>query len=132
MKHAETSEQPNLRSVLALRDVVLARRTRRCFRRHGWEAVTAGSGAEARRLTEVLRPAVVVLDVELVDESGWLICDKLTREQPGVRVVLMTPQPTPELTRLAAFVRACGLVSPEQGCAALVQKALGDCLTAAG
>ena len=41
-------------------------------------------------LTKKLAPAVVVLDVDLADESGWLVCDKLNREHSGPKVILVT------------------------------------------
>lgn len=66
-----------------------ASRWGRFFRRQGWEVHLAANSCEARRLTHVLEPAAVVLDVEMPDETGWLASAKLTREIPGVPVLLV-------------------------------------------
>lgn len=66
-----------------------ASRWGRFFRRQGWEVHLAADAAEARRLSNVLTPTAVVLDVEMPDESGWLASAKLTFEHPDAKVVLV-------------------------------------------
>lgn len=66
-----------------------ASRWGRFFRRQGWEVHLAANAAEARRLTLILDPTAVVLDVEMPDESGWLASAKLTCELPDVKVILV-------------------------------------------
>jgi DNA-binding response OmpR family regulator len=110
--------------VLAHADIGFAARASRQFRLSGWEVYLARTGAEARRLTEKLAPAVVVLDVDLADESGWLVCDKINRERSGQRVILIAADPTPEHERLASFVGAAALIWQQDGIPALVQEVL--------
>jgi DNA-binding response OmpR family regulator len=125
---------PNLSQclVLAHTDVGYAARVSRQFRLLGWDVYLARTGAEVRRLTKKLAPAVVVLDVELADESGWLVCDKLNREQPGLKVVLIAPNLTSEDERLASFVGAAALIWQQDGISALVNEVLEVALPAAG
>jgi hypothetical protein len=67
-----------------------------------------------------LRPEVVVLGTDLIDESGWLICDKLLLERPDQKVVLVTSGTSPTNRHFAEFVGAVALVYEEAGVEALV------------
>ena len=118
--------------VLAHMDLGFAARVSRQFRLLGWDVYLARTGAEVRRLTKKLAPAIVVVDVDLADESGWLVCDKLNREQPGRKVVLVAAELTPENERLASFVGAAALISQQDAIAALVNEVLEVALPAAG
>jgi ActR/RegA family two-component response regulator len=120
------------RLVLAYADSQYAALCCRQLRRLGWEVHLANRGTEARRLARDLRPAVVVIDTELHDESGWLTCDKLQRELPGQRIVLVGPASHAQDRRLAAFVGAAALVNRQAGAAALVDEVLGAALPAVG
>jgi DNA-binding response OmpR family regulator len=117
----QTAEQRASRPcmIVAHTDADYAASTHLYFQRRGWEVCQAQSGAEVRRLAGQTSPAVVVLATELGDESGWLTCDKLTRQQPGVRVILVGAKPTPVTRHFAAFVGAAGLVNQEDGVAGL-------------
>jgi DNA-binding response OmpR family regulator len=117
--------------VLAHSDIGFAARASRQLRLLGWDVYLARTGAEARRLTEKLTPAVVVLDVDLADESGWLLCDKLNRDHSGSKVILIAVNPTPENERLASFVGAAALLWQQDGIAALVNEVRGAALPAA-
>jgi len=75
---------------------------------------------------------VVVVDTELEDESGWLLCDKLSRDDPSPKVILVARQLTPEQARLASFVGAAGRVLQQDGVAALVNEVQGVALPVAG
>ncbi|HLJ91768.1 MAG TPA: hypothetical protein VKU02_01115 [Gemmataceae bacterium] len=116
--------------VLAHTDLGFAAHASRQFRLMGWEVYLAQTAADARRLTEKLAPAVVVLDVNLTDESGWLVCDKLIRKHPGHKVFLIATDPMPEYERLASFVGAAALVSQRDGVAELVHEVLESALPA--
>jgi DNA-binding response OmpR family regulator len=122
--------QPRL--VLAHTDSVYAALSCRRFRRLGWDVSLVGTGLEARHLARVVRPDVVVLDVHLRDETGWLTCSKLVRECPGVKVILLGSDLRPESHRFALFVGASALVSQEDGIQALVDEVHGAVLAAAG
>ena len=47
---------------------------------HGWEVVSAVDGAAAMRHLEAARPALIVLDVNIGDESGYALCARIRRE----------------------------------------------------
>jgi len=118
--------------VLAHADIGFAARVSRQFRLLGWDVYLARTGAEVHRLTQKLAPAVVVLDIDLADESGWLLCDKLSRQEPAPKVVLIGARQTPEQERLASFVGATALI-PQRDCiSVLVNEVLGAAMPAAG
>jgi CheY-like chemotaxis protein len=110
--------------VLAHADIGFAARASRQFRLHGWDVYLARTGVEVRHLTKKVAPAVVVVDVDLADESGWLLCDKLNREQSVPKVILVGTNLTPEHERLASFVGAAALLWQQDGIAALVDEVL--------
>jgi DNA-binding response OmpR family regulator len=120
------------RLVLAYADSRHAVLCCRQLRRLGWQVHLTTRGAEARRLAEALAPAVVVLDVELPDESGWLTCAKLLLGNPGRRVVLVCGEVTAEGERFAAHAGAAALVARAAGAAALVDEVHGTALSTAG
>lgn len=117
--------KPSRSLVLAHADGPFAADCSRQFRRLGWEVHLAGSGPEARRLAEQVRPAVVVLGIDLPVETGWLTCDKLVRQRPAQRVVLVTDGDREEDRPFASFVRASGLVRREDGVWTLVEVVCG-------
>jgi DNA-binding response OmpR family regulator len=80
----------------------------------GWESVTVDSAAKARVLARSEHTVALLLDVELQDESGWLTCDKVTRERPELCVVLLSRDTRPEKQRFATFVGARALLRPRQ------------------
>ena len=50
----------------------------------------AGCGATARCVVRRCKPDLVLVDVRLGQESGFALSRKLTREHPGLAVVLMS------------------------------------------
>jgi two-component system alkaline phosphatase synthesis response regulator PhoP len=103
----------------------------RGFRRLGWDVYLARSGPEARRLCKMLEADVVVLHTDLPEESGWLICDKLTREQPLTRVILVSDDLNPRSQELAVFVGATVLVDRAEGMVPLIEELIGSAMPAA-
>jgi DNA-binding response OmpR family regulator len=118
--------------ILAHADPTFADLTCRSFRRRGWDVYRAHTGPEIRRLARMMGPDLVLLDTDLPGESGWLTCDKLTREQPHARVILVGPSTTPQDDQLAAFVGASALVNRADGMTLLVHEVCGTPLPAAG
>ena len=105
--------------VLAHTDASLASDASRRLRQLGWDVYRASDGAEARRLAQMLEAEVVVLDVDLVQETGWLTCAKLTRERPASKVVLVGE--TSERNReLAEFVGAWALLRRDESLATVL------------
>jgi ActR/RegA family two-component response regulator len=105
----------------------------RTFRRRGWDVYPASTGPEARRLARMVEAELVVLTTFLPEESGWLTCEKITRDRPGIRVVLVDPDP--QRAELAEIVGAAALVGSE-GLSALIEfdpaEALPEEMHAAG
>jgi hypothetical protein len=104
--------------VLAHGDAAFVSHAARCLRRLGWDVYQAQAGPEVRRLARMLEPEVVLLDADLVQESGWLTCAKLMRERPGCKVVLVG-EPNPRNRELARFVGASLLVRRDESLAAV-------------
>jgi DNA-binding response OmpR family regulator len=120
MYQYEFGNRPRL--LLAYVDPARASECGRYFRRLGWEVEMVASGAEARQLAHEYRPDVVVLDVELADESGWLTSAKISTENPGMRIILVADQPTEH--RLG-MVGAAQAVRRNDGTEALANAVLG-------
>lgn len=112
------------RLIVAHADSRYATAVYRYFHRLWWEVHLAATGSQARRLAHGRKPAVVVLDTELCDETGWLTCSKLVREHPEHRVVLVCPDPTMESYRFASFVGAAAMVAHGLGVEALIEQVL--------
>ncbi len=110
------------RLVLAYADSVHAARSGRHFRRQGWQVHPAGTAAEARRLTAALDPDLVVLDADLPDESGWLVCAKLRLGQPDRKIILVNRQYDPEKIRLGDFVGAAAVLTRDGLLAAILDE----------
>ena len=83
----EFGNRPRL--LLAYADAAYASECGRYFRRLGWEVQMVASGLEARELVSEYQPNVVVLDAELLDESGWLTSAKISFENPDLRIILV-------------------------------------------
>jgi DNA-binding NarL/FixJ family response regulator len=96
--------------VVAFRDAGQANEACRRFRRQGWDVYQAHNGPELRRLTRMLEPDLVVLDVNLDAESGFLTCAKLTGERPGTRIVLVSEDTSPQHGSMAHFAGAAALM----------------------
>jgi ActR/RegA family two-component response regulator len=119
MTHLKSPAVLDQRLVLAHPDANFAHQAKRRLQRLGWEVHLTRSGAAARRLARKLLVPLVVLNTELPDESGWLVCRKMNLENPDVRVILVGSGWSAADARLAEFVGAVALVAQEEGSAAL-------------
>src|SRR5260370_24318032 len=81
----------------------------------GWDVHRADTGEEVRGLARAFAPNLVILDTQLADESGWLTCDKLTREMPRLKVLLLGAQPPSQNENFASFVGATALIDRLDG-----------------
>jgi DNA-binding response OmpR family regulator len=118
--------------VVSHTDAGFAQQTGQSFRALGYDVHLARTGLEVRRLVRRLASVTVVLDTDRADESGWLTCDKLTRESPHARVILFGAPADARRTRLAEFVGAACLVHPSGGVPALLREVCGESLPAVG
>ncbi len=57
---------------------------------------------------------MVVLDVDLEGESGWLTCAKLIHERPHGKVVLLSEEKPSRNREMAAFVGAAALMHRQE------------------
>jgi signal transduction histidine kinase/DNA-binding response OmpR family regulator len=73
---------------------------RRDLEANGFRVVDATTGAEALRLVEEIRPAVILLDVQLPDINGYEVCRYIKSKWPEV-MVLMTSATFTESDRRA-------------------------------
>jgi DNA-binding response OmpR family regulator len=89
------------------------------LRRLGWDTYQAGDGPEARRLARMLEAELVVIDVNLPEESGWLTSAKLSQERPSQRIILLGESSERNQER-ASFVGASAIVPSDDALAALV------------
>jgi DNA-binding response OmpR family regulator len=104
----------------------------RSFRRLGWDVYEAGAGPEARRLARMLEAEWVVLETDLPEESGWLTCDKLVREHPHAKVILVGIALDARAADRAAFIGASALVDTRDGLPALLRLIGAPVLPVAG
>jgi CheY-like chemotaxis protein len=117
------SGEPRLVLVVAHPDPEYTATVARSFRRLGWEVRPARDADDVRRVARLRTPDLVVLAADLPGETGWLTCEKLRNELPGLRVVLVVDEPTPYLERFSQFVGAAALVSVYSAPAALLDMA---------
>ena len=119
----ELASRPRL--LLAYADAAYASECGRYFRRLGWEVEMVASGAEARMLANDYRPNVVVLDAELLDESGWLTSAKISTENPDLRIILVADDVIGRTEDRLQMVGAVHSVSRRDGAEALATTILG-------
>ena len=110
------------RVVLALNDTVLAAWMGRQLRRLGWAVHSTASGEEARQLCREQSPQVVVLDTRLKDQSGWLTCEKILRDDPTLKVILFASLPERNAEAFAEFVGPAKLIPQAQGSQAVIDE----------
>lgn len=118
----EYSGRPRL--LLAYADAAYASECGRYFRRLGWEVEMVASGFEARELASDYRPNVVVLDVALLDESGWLTSAKISTDKPDLRIILVA-EPGESSDERLQMVGAQQAVCRHDGAEALAHAVLG-------
>ena len=113
------------RLLLAYADAAYASECGRCFRRLGWEVEMVASGSEARGLVSAFCPHVVVLDVELLDESGWLTSAKISSEDRNLRIILVAEDGAGQIQERVHMVGAEQAVCRHEGAEALANAILG-------
>jgi two-component system nitrate/nitrite response regulator NarL len=71
----------------------------------------ASSGAQAVRLAEMLGPDVALVDVQLGDEDGLEVTQRLTSNAHATRVILISTHSQDDLAELLAGSPAVGFLS---------------------
>jgi putative two-component system response regulator len=77
----------------------------------GFDCRTAATGAQARELIAATRPDLVVLDVQLPDESGLSLVRHLVADPHGPAVVMISGQDDPEVAAIALESGAYGYLT---------------------
>jgi DNA-binding NarL/FixJ family response regulator len=71
----------------------------------------ASDGAQGVLESDRLRPDVVLLDVNLPDESGFAVADRLGRQDPRPAIVLISSRDGSDFGPLVANCGAAGFIS---------------------
>ena len=77
----------------------------------GHQVRTAASAGEAWRCVDEEQPDVMVLDINLPDESGWEVLRRLGEKRNGLRIVIVSAAPLSQ-KRLAEFEPARWFIKP--------------------
>jgi DNA-binding response OmpR family regulator len=109
MRFAHSSEvRPQV--LLVEDDELLLEVMSAALRRDGYTFVTAKTGDEAIDLAYRLQPTIVLLDIDLPEQSGYLVAAKLKVTRPSPKVVFLTALPRGQSDRVAAFLRVEGIL----------------------
>ena len=103
-------------TVLIVDDHAGFRRTvRRALELEGWEVVgEAGDGAGGLEAAQQLQPDLVLLDIGLPDESGFVVAAKLYAAQSAHAVVLTSTRDAADYAMLARGSWAAGFVAKSE------------------
>lgn len=118
------------RLLLAYSDSAYASSVARQLRRSGWEVHLASNAEETCRLVQSQDPSVVLLDVDLPDETGWLTCAKLTLDRPELHVWLLSEGQESLAEGRAQHVGAQGLIARTEGPEAVLSALIAEVVTA--
>jgi two-component system alkaline phosphatase synthesis response regulator PhoP len=76
----------------------------------GFEFSHAYDGDEALRVAHRFRPDVILLDVMMPEQDGWLVCAKLKVIPSAPKIIIFTVLKHGESDRLAQFVHADDII----------------------
>lgn len=91
-------------------DALLVEVLEAALRRDRYSFVTACDGDEAIEKAYALKPEVVLLDIDLPGQSGYLVAAKLKAVRPCPKVLFLTALPRGQSDRAAAFLRVDGIL----------------------
>jgi two-component system nitrate/nitrite response regulator NarL len=78
---------------------------------NGFDVVgEAADGASAVEAVTLLRPDVVLLDIQLPDVDGFSVAEQLSQERNSPKVVLISTREASSYRRRLGAVAACGFI----------------------
>ncbi len=95
----------------------------------GFEFSRAHDGDEALEVARRLKPHLIILDVMMPEQDGWLVCAKLKAVQPAPKILIFTVLRHGQSDRLADFVHADDIIHKpftKEQLLAKVDKVLGN------
>lgn len=105
MSGGEAAPQADNPVLIVMPDADARRRTSRLFQRAGYGTATVGTGEEALSAADVRRPALIVLELELEDMTGYEACYELrARVSEDLPVILLSSQRTESSDRVAGLM----------------------------
>ena len=74
-----------------------------CLKRQGFDVTTTTTGAQGRVLAKEVRPALILLDVQLPDDNGFAICSDLEEDPQtsDIPVLMISGSDQPQNVRQA-------------------------------
>lgn len=80
------------------------------LRDEGYEVGTAKDGDDAMREFACFRPDLILLDVMIPEQDGFLVCAKIKLIEPAPKVVFVTALPEGESDRMANYLHSDGII----------------------
>lgn len=80
----------------------------------GFEVAEAASGAEATRMARSVRPALVLLDIQLPDIDGFEVARQLARGNEGLVVVLTSTREASDYGEQVTASPAAGFLPKDE------------------
>ncbi len=71
-----------------------------------YEINSAFDGDQALEAADRIKPNLIVLDVMMPEQDGWLVCAKLKSIRPAPKILILTVLKHGESDRMAKFVHA--------------------------
>ena len=75
---------------------------------HGYRVVTAGDGAEGIEACQREQPDLMVVDMMMPKKSGFLVVERIKRDQPSPKIIMITAN---EGSRHRAYAELLGVDS---------------------
>jgi CheY-like chemotaxis protein len=87
-------------------DTIVSESLAKLLRKRGYEPLTAADGIEAIERCKQNLPDLVLLDLNMPRQSGWITLEKITKLNPLTPVIIITGSPVQPEPIAAARIRA--------------------------